>query len=139
MITLFLVDDDPIIRRGLRMRFALEKDFQVVGEANEGGEALELVEQLHPNVVVMDVVMLGMDGIEATGAIRTRHPETAVVVLSLYADEQTRCRAQAAGATAFITKGETEGELIPAIRLARPASSTSGNESTDTGETKYDH
>ncbi len=135
MITLLLVDDDPIIRQGLRMRLALEKDFQVVGEANDGQEALELVEKLRPNVVVMDVVMLRMDGITATGAIRAHYPETAIVVLSLHADAQTRDRAQGAGAAAFITKGETEGELVQAIRLAHPVNSARRNESTDVGET----
>ncbi len=136
MITLLLVDDDPIIRQGLRMRLALEKDFQVMGEANDGQEAIELVEKVRPNVVVMDVVMLGMDGITATRAIRAQHPETAVVVLSLHADEQTRCRAQAAGAAGFITKGETEGELIHAIRLAFLLNPIKGNEPIEGGETK---
>ncbi len=136
MITLLLVDDDPIIRQGLRMRLALEKDFQVMGEANDGQEAIELVEKVRPNVVVMDVVMLGMDGITATRAIRAQHPETAVVVLSLHADEQTRCRAQAAGAVGFITKGETEGELIHAIRLAVPANFVKKDEPSERGETK---
>ncbi len=132
MITLLLVDDDPIIRRGLRMRLALEKDFQVVGEANDGAEALVLAERFRPNVVVMDVVMLGMDGIAATAAIRTAHPETAVVVLSLHADQETRDRAQTAGATAYITKGENEGELVQAIRLAgRPGVRTETNQPTE--------
>jgi DNA-binding NarL/FixJ family response regulator len=118
MITLLLVDDDPIVRRGLRMRLALEPDLRIVGEANDGEEALARAEELRPDVVVMDVVMLHLDGISATAALRARLPQTRVVILSLHGDPDTRARAAEAGAVAFITKSNGAKELLVAIRSA---------------------
>src|SRR6187431_1871534 len=86
MITLVLVDDQPTVRRGLRMRLALEADFRVVGEAEDGISALALIGELRPDVVLMDAQMPHMDGIIATVALRAAFPETAVVILSLHDD-----------------------------------------------------
>jgi DNA-binding NarL/FixJ family response regulator len=118
MIRVLLVDDQAIVRRGLRVRFRLEPDLQVVGEANSGTEALTLAQTLRPDVVLMDVEMPEMDGIAATAALRRVVPQSAVVILSIFNDTQTRGRAQAAGAVAFVEKrGETE-TLLSAIRQA---------------------
>jgi DNA-binding NarL/FixJ family response regulator len=118
MIRVLLVDDQAVVRRGLRVRFRLEPDLQVVGEASTGTEALTLAQTLTPDVVLMDIQMPELDGIEATAALRKAVPQSAVVILSISNDMQTRGRAQAAGAVAFVEKhGETE-TLLLAIRQA---------------------
>ena len=118
MIRVLLVDDQPAARRGLRVRFHLEPDLEVVGEASTGREALTLAQTLTPDVVLMDIEMPGMDGIEATAALRTIVPQSAVVILSIHDDVQTRGRAQAAGAVAFVEKRGGTDRLLSAIRQA---------------------
>lgn len=116
MIRLLLVDDEASVRRGLRMQLALEQDVAVVGEAGDGAAALALVDELRPDVVVMDVNMRGMDGIAATEALSQRAPGTRVVILSLHDDTATRVRAEAAGARAFVGKHESCDRLVSVIR-----------------------
>ena len=118
MIKLLLVDDEPAVRKGLRMRLAAEPDVMVIGEAVDGNEALALAQRLHPDVVVMDVEMPRMDGIAATQALHALSPRLAVIVLTIHDDEATQARARAAGAIALITKRGTNGELLAAIRQA---------------------
>ena len=101
MIRLVLVDDQPSVRQGLRMRLTLEPDMTVVGEASNGREAMTLVQQLAPDIVLMDVEMPEMDGIEASAVMRASTPQSAVVMLSIYDDVSTRARAHAAGAAAL--------------------------------------
>jgi CheY-like chemotaxis protein len=116
MIQVVLVDDEPAVRRGLRMRLKLVPDIQVVGEAGDGEEALRLAQELKPDVIVMDLTMPRLDGIQATQALRKIAPNTAVVMLTLHSDETTRALAEAAGAAAFVAKGDSQKELIAAIR-----------------------
>ncbi len=118
MIRLLLVDDQPTVRRGLLMRLHLEPDIQIVGEASTGREALRLAQSLAPDVVLMDVEMPEMDGIEATAALRLAVSQSAVVILSIHDDAQTRGRAQAAGAVAFVEKRGATDSLLAAIRQA---------------------
>ena len=118
MIRVLLVDDQAVVRRALRGRFHLEPDLEVVGEAGTGSEALALAQVLTPDVVLMDVEMPGMDGIEATAALRRAVPQSAVVILSIYDDAQIRGLAQAAGAVAFVEKRGATEALFSAIRLA---------------------
>jgi DNA-binding NarL/FixJ family response regulator len=118
MIRVLLVDDQPVVRRGLRVRFQLEPDMQVIGEASTGSEALTLAQILTPDVVLMDIEMPDMDGIEATVALRTVVPQSIVVILSIHTDRQTRMKAQAAGAVAFVEKRGTTDILLSAIRQA---------------------
>jgi DNA-binding NarL/FixJ family response regulator len=118
MIRVLLVDDQPVVRRGLRVLFRLEPDLQVVGEASTGTEALALAQTLTPDVVLMDIEMPEMDGIEATAALRRVVPQSAVVILSIHDDAQTRGRAQAAGAVAFVEKRGATDALLSAMRLA---------------------
>ena len=118
MIRLVLVDDQPSVRQGLRMRLTVEPDMTVVGEASNGREAMALVQQLAPDIVLMDVEMPEMDGIEATAVLRRVVPQSAVVILSIYDDAQTRGRAQAAGAVAFVEKRGATDSLLAAIRQA---------------------
>ena len=118
MIRVLLVDDQTVVRHALRVRFHLEPDLQVVGEASTGSEALTLAQTLTPDVVLMDIEMPDMDGIEATAALRRVVPQSAVVILSIHDDAQTRGRAQAAGAVAFVEKRGATDSLLSAIRQA---------------------
>jgi len=117
-IRLLLVDDEPAIRRGLRMRLALEPDVEIVGEAADGIAAIDSARVLAPNVVVMDVEMPRLNGIDATRALRAQSPTTAVVVLSMHDDVETQSRALAAGAAAFVAKHSIDRALLDAIRGA---------------------
>lgn len=116
MIKLLIVDDEPTVRKGLRMRLASEPEVVVVGEAGSGEEALALVETLRPDVVLMDVALPQMDGIAATQALHTTFPQLAVIILTIHDDKATQARARAAGAAAFVTKRGLNGELLAAIR-----------------------
>jgi DNA-binding NarL/FixJ family response regulator len=118
MIRLLLVDDQPSVRQGLRMRLTLEPDITVVGEASTGREAMTLVQQLAPDIVLIDVEMPEMDGIEAAAVMRASTPQSAVVMLSIYDDVSTRARAHAAGAVAFVTKSGAIEVLVATIRQA---------------------
>src|SRR5882757_8583211 len=106
MIQVLIVDDLPMVRRGLRMQLMLEPDIEVVGEAASGQEALSLVQQLQPDVVLMDMKMPGMDGLTATRFMQAISPRSAVVILSLYDDAHLKAQALAAGAVAFVGKHE---------------------------------
>jgi DNA-binding NarL/FixJ family response regulator len=118
MIRVLLVDDQPAVRRGLGILLQLEPDIQIVGEASTGREALSKVQALSPNVVLMDVEMPEMNGIEATAALRATASTSVVVMLSIHDDPQTRRRAQAAGAVAFVEKRGAIDSLLAAIRQA---------------------
>lgn len=128
MIRVLLVDDQPAVRRGLGLRLHLEPDMQVVGEAGTGKEALSLAQMLAPDVVLLDVEMPEMDGIQAAAALRTVVPLSAIVILSIHDDAQTRARAQAAGAVAFVAKGSTTDQLIATIRQASGQAGTGPEE-----------
>jgi DNA-binding NarL/FixJ family response regulator len=111
-----LVDDQPAVRRGLRMRLALEPDILVAGEAEDGAAALALMPKLRPDIVLMDAQMPRMDGIIATVALRAAYPDAAVVILSLHDDQATRKQAAAAGAVAFLSKQATDTTLVAVLR-----------------------
>ena len=100
------------------MRFALEPDLEVVGEAGDTAEAISLAQALRPTVVLMDVEMPGMEGISAIETLRTVAPRSAVVIFTLYDDAAMRRRAREAGAEAFVAKHQTKETLLAAIRRA---------------------
>ena len=116
MITVLLVDDEAVVREGLRMRLAREPDIRIVGEAITGAETLEQVQRLQPDVVLMDLALRDMDGIAAITKLRAVHTASAVVILSLQDDAMIRARAQEAGAAAFVSKYEGVKAILPAIR-----------------------
>src|SRR5438874_11356442 len=117
MIRLVLVDDQLVVRQGLRMQLTLEPDITVVGEASNGKEAMTLVQQLAPDIVLMDVKMPEMDGIEAVAVMRASTPQSAVVILSIYDDVSMRARAHAAGAAAVVAgRIANEGMAAPMRR-----------------------
>ena len=118
MIRIVLVDDEATVRQGLRMLLQLEPDLDVVGEADNGAQAVALVQAVRPDVVVMDVEMPEMDGIAATSRLCQTVQSVAVVMLSIHGDVLTRGLAQAAGAAAFVEKQGSLEMLLDAIRQA---------------------
>jgi DNA-binding NarL/FixJ family response regulator len=116
MIKVLLLDDHPMVRRGLRMRLGLEPDVEIVGEARNGGEALLQVRSLAPNVLVLGTATLDQAGIATTGQVRRMAPHTTVVMLSLHGDSATRAQARQAGAAAFVEKRAGAEDLLVEIR-----------------------
>jgi len=116
MIKILLVDDQPLVRRGLLMRLALEPDLLVVAEANNGLQALELVPEAQPDVVIMDVEMPRMDGITAAARLHDLFPEIPVIMLSIHNTSDLRARASAVGAAAFVEKQVGIIALLEEIR-----------------------
>lgn len=115
-IRVIIVDDHSIVRKGIRALLATERDIEIVGEAGDGAEALDEVQTLHPNVILMDLVMPKMDGIEATRQITARHPEAHVLVLTSFAADDKVFPAIKAGALGYLLKDSSPEELVQAIR-----------------------
>jgi DNA-binding NarL/FixJ family response regulator len=118
MIKLLLVDDEPAVRKGLRMRLAAEPDLEIVGEAADGQAALALAEKLNPDVILMDIAMTPMNGITTTQALHALCPHIAVIILSIHDDALTQERAEKAGAVAFVPKRVPTDMLLATIRQA---------------------
>lgn len=117
-IRVLLADDHNLIRAGLRLVVSQQPDFAVAGEAENGRQAVALAEQLKPDVVVMDIKMPDLNGIEACHQIRDALPDTQVVMLSMHSDEAYVLRALKAGARAYLLKDSAEADLARAIRAA---------------------
>jgi two-component system response regulator NreC len=114
-LRILLADDHIVMRTGLRALLERQPNLEVVGESENGREAVELVASLRPDVVVMDVGMPVLNGIEATKMIVSKHPTTAVVILSMHADESYVMRALKAGARGYLLKDSAAIDLISAI------------------------
>jgi NarL family two-component system response regulator LiaR len=117
-IRLVIVDDHGVVRAGLRMYLQGQPDLEVVGEAADGATALACVQELMPEVVLMDLQMPGMDGVEAIRRIRATQPEVEVVVLTTFLDSARISAAIQAGAIGYVLKDVPPGELADAIRAA---------------------
>lgn len=117
-VRVLLVDDHTVVRKGLRLAFGLEGDLEVVGEAANGREALDLVESLKPDVVVMDLLMPVMDGVEATRALRASHPEVEVVALTSVLEDRMVVDVVEAGAAGYMLKESRPDDLFDAVRAA---------------------
>lgn len=115
---LLLVDDHAVVRSGLRMLLQGEPDVEIVGEAATASEALEAVERLGPSVVLMDIGLPDLSGIEAAAEIKRRRPETAVVALTIHEDEEYFFKMLQAGASGYVPKRAAPEELLTAIRAA---------------------
>lgn len=115
-IRILLADDHNILRDGMRLLLERQPGFVVVGEASDGRQVLELAEGQHPDVVVMDIGMPNMNGIEATRRILDKRPATGVVILSMHHDESYVIRSLKAGARAYLLKDAVKSELIAAIQ-----------------------
>ena len=120
MIRILLVDDHKVMRDGLRLLLEDQPDMTVVGEADHGRQALDQIARLELDVVVMDVAMPELNGIEATRQIRARSPEIGIVALSMYNEQRVVTEMLSAGASAFVVKGSGTEELVEAIRLEVP-------------------
>ncbi|MEW1957685.1 response regulator transcription factor [Kineococcus sp. NPDC059986] len=123
MTTVLLVDDQALLRMGFRLVIESEPDLEVVGEASDGAVALEQVQALAPDVVVMDVRMPGMDGIEATRRIAERYPASRVLVLTTFDVDEYAFAALRSGASGFLVKSAGPQELVDAIRVVDSGSS----------------
>jgi two-component system, NarL family, response regulator NreC len=118
LVRILLADDHTILRKGLRLLLEREADFRVVAEAGNGREAVEAVSRDLPDIVIMDIGMPLLNGIEATQRINAEHPKTAVIILSVHSDEAYILRALKAGARGYLLKDSAEDDLIQAVRVA---------------------
>ena len=117
-IRILLVDDHAVVRLGLKSYFATTPDIEVIGEASNGYEAIQVAQNLLPDVILMDLLMPGMDGVEATRQIKAKLPSTEVIVLTSYHEDENIFPAIRAGALSYLLKDIDPDELSNAIRLA---------------------
>jgi len=117
-IRILLADDHGVVRKGLRFLIEQQPDMEVVGEAADGREAVRLAEELGPNVVIIDIAMPLLNGIEATAQIIKHNAEVSVIVLSMHSDEDYLVSALNAGAKGYLLKDSAEVDLVRAIRAA---------------------
>ncbi|MEV5533345.1 response regulator transcription factor [Streptomyces prunicolor] len=119
MIRVLLVDDDPLVRSGLRLMLGGADDIEVVAEAADGGEVLALVDEHAPDLVLMDIRMPGVDGLEATELLRARPGAPAVVMLTTFKDDEQVLGALRAGAAGFLLKHTPPAEIVAAVRRVK--------------------
>jgi two-component system, NarL family, response regulator NreC len=117
-ISIVLADDHPVVRRGMQAVFESERQLSVVGVAGDGLETIHLVERLKPDVLVLDLMMPGLSGLEALRIVRERSPQTRIVILSMYSNKEFIAQALSNGATGYVLKGCSEENLVRAVREA---------------------
>jgi two-component system response regulator NreC len=118
MITLVLAEDHHIVRQGIRSLLEAEADFKVIGEVSDGLEAVRMVESLHPDILVLDLMMGGLNGLEVARQVSKHSPKTAIIILSMYNNEAYVLEALKAGAKGYVLKDSTTDELVKAVREA---------------------
>lgn len=116
---LLLVDDHAVVRGGLKMLLAADPEIEIVGEAETGAEGVRLADELRPDVILMDISMPDMNGIEATRRIKAERPEIAVLALTMHEDDQYFYEMLAAGASGYVPKRAAPNDLISAIHAVR--------------------
>ena len=116
MIRILLADDHTVLRAGLRVLLERQPGFQVVAEARDGRETVDLSEKHHPDVILLDIAMPNLSGIEAARQISARQPDLGIIILSMHADESYLLRALKAGARGYLLKDSDEADLVNAIR-----------------------
>jgi two-component system, NarL family, response regulator NreC len=116
MIKIFLADDHQIVRKGINAILSSESDFQVIGEAGDGIETVRLVEELNPDILILDLMMGGINGLEVTRQLAKKNPKVGIVVLSMHSNEAYVLEALRSGAMAYILKDNTTEDLVHAIR-----------------------
>ena len=117
MTRILLADDHGIVRQGLRAVLARETSFEVIGESSDGREAVRLAEALQPNIVIMDISMPQLNGLEAAKQIVKASPRTHIIILSMHSDETYLIRALQAGVKGYLLKESAEEDLIRAVRM----------------------
>jgi len=117
-VTILLADDHPLVRRGLRNLLETETNFSVVGEAQDGLQVIELVEKLHPEIVVVDLMMPNLNGLEVLKQVRHRSPKTRMIVLSMQSADPYVVEAFRSGACGYVLKDSAPDEIINAIHAA---------------------
>ena len=115
-ITILLADDHLVVRQGIRALISTEQDIEVVGEAETGRQAVEMAKQLHPNIVLMDIVMPALNGLEAARQISKQVPSCKVLILSSYGDDEYVQRLTEVGARGYLIKQTAATDLMKAIR-----------------------
>jgi len=118
MIKILIADDHLIVRQGLRLILETETDFELVGEASDGAEALKLCKKLKPDVVLMDLRMPNMDGLTAIEKLRSEQPDIAVVILTTFNEDELMLRGLQAGARGYLLKDTDRNTLFDTIRAA---------------------
>ena len=116
MIRIIIADDHTIFRSGLKLLLSSNTDFEVVGEAENGAQAVELTSELEPDIALIDIGMPELNGIEATRQIKERHPNTNVLILTMHRSDEYFFKALDAGASGYVLKGAETSELINALR-----------------------
>lgn len=116
MTTIILAEDHQIVRQGLRKLLEEERDLRVVGETGDGLEAAQLVEKLRPDILVVDMVMPGLNGLDVIRNVRQRSPQTRIIVLSMHANEGYVVEALRLGASGYLLKESSSNELIRAVQ-----------------------
>jgi two-component system response regulator NreC len=114
--TIVLADDHHVVRQGLRTLLESESDFRVIGEAGDGLEAVQLVERLQPDVLVLDLMMPSLNGLEVTRRVGQRSPQTRIVILSMHSSEAYVLEALRHGAAGYVIKASSAADLIKAVR-----------------------
>jgi two-component system, NarL family, response regulator NreC len=115
-LRILVADDHGIVRQGLRFVLEKQADMEVAGEATDGREAVRLAEELNPNVIVMDIGMPQLNGLEAAAQIVKRNTEAAVIILSMHTDEVYLVRALTSGVKGYLVKGSADQDLVAAVR-----------------------
>jgi len=147
MINIILADDHQVVRKGLKALLASEPEFSVIGEANDGLEALQLAERLQPDVLVLDLMMAGINGLEVTRQLSKKIPKIAIVILSMHSNEAYVQESLRSGAKAYILKESPPEELIHAVKevhagrryLSNPLTERAINAYTNNAEAKKVH
>jgi two-component system response regulator NreC len=118
-VKVLLADDHPVVRRGLHTLLASDQGFRVVGEASDGAETLRLVEELKPEIVVLDISMPEYNGLDVTRKLRRESPDVKVVVLTMHFAEEVARECLRAGARAYVLKSDADEDLLEAVRAVR--------------------
>jgi len=115
-IRILIADDHGVVRTGLRLQLEQNTAFEVVGEATEGREAVRMADELHPDIVIMDIAMPNLNGIQATAQLTKKNPQIGVIILSMYSDETYLTRTLAAGAKGYLLKENADMDLHNAVQ-----------------------
>jgi two-component system response regulator NreC len=116
-IKILIADDHGVVRRGLKLQLEQHEDFEVVGEASDGREAVTMLDKLAPDIIIMDIAMPNLNGIQAAAQIVRKNPQVGIIVLSMHSDETYLARTLAAGAKGYLLKDNAEVDLERAVRV----------------------